>query len=396
MLSQLSILSLALALVQGLAIPKGEVADIAARDGPSPLKIDFDVSDTVGNLTAKDYWAKVSELRHQNKKRGSYPETIVDYKDISYNLNVYLGSNNQKVLVSLDTGSSDLWVTDSDDGSGSYNPLSSSSAQDTGEEFSISYEDQSGSSGEYYLDTFKFSTSSPVLKNFQFASVSQSSTGIAGILGVGDKNTESTRNQYDNLPWALNKAGLTPKASYSLYSGSELTKKGSIIFGGIDTEKYSGSLTKYSIDTANGPGLSVNVPTIDVDGHQISVNQPFVLDSGTSLGLVPKNVQSYLDKIFNPTLTTQGGITYRIVSCNQPTDKFITFNFGSNSIKLSYADAISNSDGQCLLGFTYYQDDVFILGDVFLRSAYVYYDLTDKTISLAQAKYTDSSNIISA
>lgn len=395
MLSKLSILSLALALVQGLALPVDEKVDLAARSAPSPLKLDFDVLTTVGNLTAKEYWSKVSHLTHKNSKR-AYPETITDYKDISYNLDVFLGSNQQKVLVSLDTGSSDLWVVDSNSGDGYYDPLTSSTAQDTGEEFEIGYEDQSTSQGEYYLDTLKFSTSNPVLLNFQFASVSQSSTGISGILGVGDKNTEAASTEYNNLPWALQAAGITPKASYSLFLGSEQEKKGSIIFGGIDTEKYSGELTKYSIDTANGAGLAVNVPSIDINGKTIEVNQPFVLDSGTSLGLVPKDVQNYLDSQFEHTLYTEGSITYRMVSCDQPTDKFITFNFGLNTVKLSYADAISNDDGTCMLGFTYYQDNVFILGDVFLRSAYVYYDLTDQSISLAQAQYLSSSNIISA
>lgn len=397
MLSYFSILSLALALVQGLSIVPENKAGVATTDGPAPLKFDFDILDTVGNLTAKEYWAKVNLLRRQNQKRDSYPISILNYRDLSYNLNITLGSDEQQVLVSLDTASADLWVTNTDTGDGSYDPLTSTTSQNINEEFFIKYGDGTSSQGDYYLDTSAFPSSSLVVNNFQFAYVSQGDTGVAGILGVADRNGEATSNQYDNLPWALANANITPKASYSLYVGSEKEKRGSIIFGGIDTEKYSGTLTKYPVDTRKGSFLSVNVPSVDVDGHLIEINQPFVLDSGTALGWVPKNFQDYLDSIFDTTPEVDGDITYRYVSCDQPTDKFITFNFGCNTIKLSYADAIaSNNDGTCLLGFTYNDDDLYVLGDVFLRSAYVYYDLTDKSISLAQAAYSDSSNIISA
>lgn len=395
MLSKFTIFSLALALVQGVALPLHEQLGVAARDGPAPLKLDFEVLKTVGNITAREYWREVHKSRAQKAKR-AYPETIYDYQDASYNLDVVLGSNKQKVTVSLDTGSLDLWVVDKDAGSGSYDPLTSSSAQDTGEAFSISYEDESGSLGEYYLDTLRFDTANPVLHNFQFASVLSTTTGGAGILGVGDRNTEAASTEYNNLPWALQAAGITPKASYSLFLGSEAEAKGSIIFGGIDTEKYSGELTKYPIDTSDGPGLYVNVETFEIDGKLFTLNQPFVLDSGTSLGLVPKSVQDYLDEQFSHTLYTEGSITYRIVSCDQPSDKYISINFGSNVIKFSYADAIAREGDTCMLGFTYYQDNVFILGDAFLRNAYVYYDLTDQLISLAQASYLSASNIISA
>ena len=37
--------------------------------------------------------------------------------------------------------------------------------------------------------------------------------------------------------------------------------------------------------------------------------------------------------------------------------------------------------------------DYNILGDNFLRSAYIVYDLDDNEISLAQVKYTTASNI---
>ncbi|GEQ68396.1 hypothetical protein JCM33374_g2064 [Metschnikowia sp. JCM 33374] len=245
--------------------------------------------------------------------------------------------------------------------------------------------------GEYYLDTLQFDTAEPVLSNFQFA---QASTSSPGILGVADKNQEASQSTYNNLPWALQSAGITSKASYSLFLGPD-GGSGSIIFGGIDTEKYTGTLAPYNIDSSAN-GLAVDIQTVNFGGKTISVNAAALLDSGTSLGLLTKELIQELDVLFSTTVVSQGSIQYRQTSCNQPTDQFLEFNFGSNTISLSYADAIvKQDDGTCLLGFGY-DNNIVILGDVFLRKAYVYYDLTDQTISLAQASYSSNSNIISA
>lgn len=376
MFQYLTLLSILSVLVSGLAVP-----NVEKRASPAPLKLDFTV-DRKTNLTAH-------LLRHS--KRGTYPEVITDVGDVSYNLNILLGSNDQVSNVMIDTGSSDLWVT-----SQSYNPNSSSTSEDTGNPFSIQYADGTSENGELYLDTLSFDPSdAPTVNNFQFALIQSNDNLNGGVLGIGDRNTEATSQEYDNLPWALADNGITPKASYSLFLGPD-NGQGSLIFGGIDTDKYQGQLQKYNIDTSGGPGLFVNVENISVNGKSFSSNSPYLLDSGTSLGFIQDDVQKYLDSIFKPTMVQEGDITYRQVSCNQPTDKYIEFNFGQNTISLSYADAITNDgNGQCLLGFTSY-NNYNILGDVFLRKAYVYYDLTDKTISLAQAQYSTSSNIISA
>lgn len=379
MLQFLTLLSLALSLVQGLAIP-----NVARGSEPAPLLFDFTVLQNIGNSSVKALWAQHNE---EVAKRDGYPVTIVDYKDLSYHIDVYLGSNKQKTTVSLDTGSSDLWVP-----SNNYNAGSSSTSKDTGSPFTIAYVDGTRTLGEYYLDTLQFENAAPIIPNFEFARSSVS--GGFGVLGIANKNEEANSNKYNNLPWALQAAGLTPKASYSLFLGPE-GQSGKVIFGGIDTEKYTGELAKYPINQSQGL-LSVDVQSVTFNGNNIAVNGPMVLDSGTSLGLLNLELMKELDVLFDTTIDTQGSVQYRYTSCDQPSDKFLEFNFGSNTISLSYADAIYNQgNGKCLLGFGYL-NNLQILGDVFLRKAYVYYDLSDETVSLAQASYSSSSNIISA
>lgn len=362
---------------------------------PQPLKLDFEVLNRVGDLSAHEYWSQMQKYR----KRSVYGLDIQNHNDISYLLNIYMGADRQKATVVLDTGSSHLWLMQNDTGFGSFNPSTSSSARKTALNYLSGYADGTKSLGLYYEDTFRFFKTdfrgSVTLNDFQFGVVETKATGMAGILGVADrvheKSPELTNN---NLIWALKEAGYIAKASFSLYLNSRTSKYGSVIFGGIDTEKYEDLLAVYPLDTSIG-GLAVRVESIDVDGKPFYAKSSYLLDLGTSLGFVSKEVQDHLDELFQPTLVELGGIVYREVGCNQPPNKYFTFDFGSNEVRFSYKDAVSRQGNKCYLGFTYH-NGMQILGDIFLRQAYVYFDLSGKTVSIAQAKYTKSSNVIGA
>lgn len=366
MLQFITLFSLALAVVQGLVVPDNE-----KRDGPAPLALDFSIKTSVGNFSVSEWRAQQTS---QNTTR-FYPEAInnVNY---GYFLNVYLGSEGQKNNVLLDTGSSDLWVP-----ADYYDHSSSYSSVDIGETFAINYVDGSSATGNYYLDTLTFDTGLPNITNFQFAAADSPNFGV---FGIADRYQEVAQKKYDNFPWALQKAGLIPKASYSLYLG-QAEGTGVVIFGGIDTEKFEGNLTKYPFATKR---LSLDVQSITVAGQQIPDGSAYVLDSGSALALVTPNVLNALNKVFN--------VSNGLVNCNQPSNEYISFNFGQNTVKIPYSDAVfNNGDGTCSLAFSV-QEGYTILGDIFLRNAYVYYDLTDHTISLAQVKYSLESNIIVA
>jgi hypothetical protein len=60
----------------------------------------------------------------------------------------------------------------------------------------------------------------------------------------------------------------------------------------------------------------------------------------------------------------------------------IDFKFGNTVIKVPYADFIWHNDDRCVLGV--FQDDEFpVLGDTFLRAAYVVYDWDNRNVWLA-------------
>lgn len=390
MLPILTLLTLALA-VFGVAIPDM----LVKRDSPAPLALDFSVTKFGLNSTAA-----------ATRRKRSVSAKLTGQQEVAYYVNVELGSNKQTVTLDLDTGSSDLWVfgpklsISGADGA-TYNPATSTTSKKLAETFDIEYEDKSQASGNFYTDLFGFS-STTLVNSLQFA-VATSVTGISsGIIGIGDKNTEAPvifdgGSEYVNLPYALQNAGVIPKASYSLYLGSLAGQSGTVLFGGIDTDKYTGTLT--SLPIVGSEGLNVEGVSIAVAGSLISVNAPLLLDSGTTLAYVPTAVFNALYDAFDVTTEGLGDNTEYVISCSQPTDEYVTFNFANSvSIKVSYAAAVQKfeDDSTCYFGFEDGGSSDFILGDTFLRSAYIYYDLTDKTISLAQASYSSSSNIISA
>ncbi|QEL59854.1 hypothetical protein CJJ09_001941 [Candidozyma auris] len=313
MLPFLTIFTLAMSLVSGLVLPQDDDASVAKR-GAEPLKLDFDiVKDTSKNSTLyhpQRYFENLRAARGANHAKRSTSTTITNDRDISYILDVYLGSQHDKVTVLLDTGSSDLWVygpgVSSAEG-GTFDPSQSSHDQSTGESFPSS----------------------------------------------------------------------------------------SIIFGGIDTDKYEGDLKKYQVSTDQGLGITAQSAT--VGGKSISLGQSYILDSGTSWNLWPTDLTEAVAQELGLISYQQG---LYIVNCDQPSDKSISFDLGENTISIPYSDLIVNvgENGQkvCSLGAQATDYDPYIFGDVFLRSAYVYYDLTDHTISIAQAKYSTSSHIVPA
>ena len=132
-----------------------------------------------------------------------------------------------------------------------------------------------------------------------------------------------------------------------------------------------------------------------------------VLDSGTTSSFIPSSLTPYLYSYLGAS-TESGG---QIVPCNISTaDANLVFGFGgpdgpkitvplsnfivphSENPSLRYAD----NTPACLLALYETEGDAAILGDNFLHSAYVVYDLDSKVIAIAEANLdpSDPSNIV--
>jgi len=225
-------------------------------------------------------------------------------------------------------------------------------------------------------------------------------------MGVGYRLNEAIlqfpgQSPYPNLVDQMVSQKLIQSRTYSLFLNDVSNPTGNILFGGIDSAKYIGSLTTFPINTdASGiasqfvitlTGMSVTTPNAQTSGVAASSNYPLsvLLDSGSSYMSLPSAMVKSIASIMGAQYSNQLG-GYILRNCNsQFLDGSLNFFFSGVEIKVPYNEFIVNptaTDGSdflyndgtkvCMIGaIAGSSSSVAVLGDTFLRSAYVVYDL---------------------
>lgn len=319
-------------------------------------------------------------------KRGAVPVALQN-QVYSYLATFDLGTPEQSVTAQIDTGSSDLWVfgPKSNAPGASYNPSQSSTYKFVSSGFSIEYVDGTKISGNWVTDTITLG--SAAVKNQQFAYTNSASTRQlnTGVFGIGFITDESTNKEYTNVPANLKAQGLIAQNAYSLYLDDISATTGTLVLGGIDKAKYSGSLAVLPIESDSSFQVSFSVAGEDTNG---------ILDSGTSL--------TYLDSGIVSTIANQYGATWdddqgAYFVYSQPSGEPLVYNFGGVEVEVGLDELfIDNGDGSYILTVLPNSETqgINLVGDSTLRSAYVVYNLDSKQVAIGQAKYTSASNIV--
>lgn len=336
-------------------------------------------------------------------------------------MNATIGTPPQELRLHLDTGSSDLWVNAPSsklcllrsapcEFAGTYTANSSSTYEYVGSYFNISYVDGSGANGDYVSDTVSIGTQK--LDRLQFG-VGYSSTSAQGILGIGYEVNEvqvgrAQKPAYRNLPTEMVEAGLIQSPSYSLWLNDLDANRGSILFGGVDSGKYSGQLQTLPIQTRSGvyaeflvtlTGLALGTAPIS-NATALAV----LLDSGSSLTYLPDATVQAVYAAVGAQYDADEGAAY--VPCSLANDtRSLTFSFSSPTIAVEMNELVldlvtaggqrptfQNGATACLFGIAPAGAGTNVLGDTFLRSAYVVYDLQNNQISLAQTRFNSNSS----
>jgi len=174
-------------------------------------------------------------------------------------------------------------------------------------------------------------------------------------------------------------------------------------------EEEFGYITHFNVSLT-----SLTTTSSDVSGTSenfVKGSVPVILDSGTTYTYLPRSVTAPLFARLNAVDKSQSSTSVVYVDCSlRETDPnlFIEYQFGGPSgptVKVSIADIIFDDvqrlvdsgslsppklpfpmDSICSLGvMTSSSGDVHLLGDTFLRSAYVVYDLSNDQVALAQS-----------
>ncbi|KAI8951248.1 aspartic peptidase domain-containing protein [Xylaria longipes] len=193
--------------------------------------------------------------------------------------------------------------------------------------------------------------------------------------------------------------GFTNTKLFSMDLGGQVNPgaviTGEMAFGGVDTNSYAGMLKKVPTDPSDphykitlnslahrGPGTNSSTPLVDS-----SLPLPLIVDSGTTLSLLPESIVSNLAAQF-PGARSDGAGGYRVDCAYQNQTGTVDFEFltatGTVTINVAYNDFIWNSGSDCYLG-AWFSGDIgtFILGDSFLRGAYVAFDQTNNALFMS-------------
>lgn len=292
------------------------------------------------------------------------------------------------------------------------------------DEFEISYVDGSGSRGDYISETFG-------IGNIKLSNVTMGlglDTDIAyGLVGVGyalnEASVSQTRTIYDNLPVVMRNEGHIKTNAYSLWLNDLDASKGNILFGGIDTEKYMGDLIRVNVDedarAQNFTSFQVRLTSLEAHSSSgedaltsASFPIPVVLDSGTTFSYLPQDI---VEEIWQEvgaeyTIVSDDGTGVPLLPCAfGNSGNYFSFGFGGDGgpvIKVGMDELVIPLQGKftagqyrgqdaCQFGIQNFTTVPYLLGDTFLRSAYVVYDLENNEIAMAPTDFNSTkSNIV--
>ena len=341
---------------------------------------------------------------------------LTQFQETLYFVNGSLGTPPQPILMHLDTGSSDLWVNTPSSAlcskrsqpcaaAGTYSANDSSTYSYVGSWFNISYVDGSSAAGDYVSDVIKIGDTT--LEDFQFG-IGYTSASEQGILGIGYPINEvqvgrARMEPYQNLPAKMVTAGLIQSNAYSLWLNDLDANRGSILFGGVDTAQFSGTLQTVPIQANSGvfSEFKITLTSLKLGEMMIAEDKALavLLDSGSSLSYLP---DPWVEKIYSKVgAVYDNGDGAAYVDCKLAgSSDTLDFTFSEPRISVEMnelvIDMISPGGGRptftngveaCLFGIAPAGAGAYVLGDTFLRSAYVVYDLDSDEISLAQTNF---------
>ncbi|KAF7730837.1 Type I transmembrane sorting receptor [Apophysomyces ossiformis] len=337
----------------------------------------------VRNKYSKNILSSVSDV-----STGTIPMT--DYQnDVEYYGTVKVGTPPVSLKLDFDTGSSDLWFASTlcSDCSGQtlFNPDKSSTYQKDGTPWQIGYGDGSSASGIVGYDTVNLGGLDIKHQAIELAKEesSQFQGGpIDGLLGLAFDTLTSVagiKTPVDNLI----SQGLISKPIFGVFLGKESTGGGGeYVFGGYDESHIGGPLTTVPIDNSDG-FWGITIDSTTVGGKRISGSFSGILDTGTTLLILPTDVLHEVAAAYNAKDVGQGTYT---ISCDVSKLEPLKFSLAGTEFEVPSESLIFEKQGNtCYASFSDGGDSA-IFGDVFIKNNYVIFNQEVPHVQIAPVK----------
>ncbi|KAL2867902.1 pepsin-like aspartic protease [Aspergillus lucknowensis] len=324
------------------------------------------------------------------------PNTIPlhqDGLDYSYFSTVNIGTPGQPVWMMLDTGGANTWVFGSDCTSepcqmhNTFGEDDSSSVEMTTDAFEVGY----GSGNVSGVLVNDHITIAGIDVEMTFGLANQATDDfrnypIDGILGLGrSKDTSMGRQPFMDL--VAEQGDLESNiVSFHLSRNSDGARDGTATFGGVDNTKFTGDIA-YTDVVDSSIHWTIPLDDASVDDKPCEfADKLAVIDTGTSYTLLPPADAGALHALIpgSKQLTDEN----YVVPCDSTAD--VQFTISGVSYSMSPKDYIGaqleSGDGciSTIIAQAVFGDDVWILGDAFLKNVYAVFDFDNDRIGFAQ------------
>jgi len=357
----------------------GEVYRIPLQRKPSLL------SETIKDSQSRRQLKSVTNSKSINSVDGVPGYSVIvlkDYENNAYYGTVKLGTPPQTFRVIFDTGSSNVWIPNiglQETRPGKfdknlYDSSKSSTYNENGQYFEIKYGSGPVSG---YLSEDSLTIGDFTLESFIFAEVN---------------NTHGLRGTYGETPYdgicgmafsALSHNGLkTPMEAlvhsnpqrlsrpvFSFTLGDETS--GDLVIGGSDFEP------SFHVDLVMESFWGVELQSMTMNGKIVSTAPYAMVDSGTSWLAGPVDEVTQIAQDLGVKGTHKGGILIYVVSCEKLHSAVFTFDLGGYKFGIPGADVglvVDEPDNCALMFQTSIQQEMWILGDAFMRRYRVEFD----------------------
>lgn len=426
------------------AFAAGLVSVVAASESSNGDYVSFNFGKSLGSsFHGARGGSRPGKLHRRDSGSSDSALSVLKNEEVFYSVKLNIGTPPQDITVLFDTGSSDLWVSSNSnpfceadgvnrradlkssstysvapsttiDGFevaptvdcaefGTFNPNKSSTFRPQGNDtFMIMYGDGTFANGLWAKDTL--SLDGHDISNLQFAVANMSDSDV-GVLGVGLTGLESSADpfddepsQYPNFPVVLKQNNVISKMAYSLYINSLDAEAGSVLFGAVDHSKYTGGL--YTIPLVNALAqyfvdeileFDVTVQGLGIESKKncfqktlTTAQFPALMDSGTTLIYIDPDLADAIADSLGATMSDD----YELYTFECPAkddDTQLVFDFGGFQITNPLSNYVLETDDEKVCGLGVVPSYSNILGDEFLASAYVVFDLENLELSIGQA-----------
>ncbi|XP_010738909.2 pepsin A [Larimichthys crocea] len=317
-------------------------------------------------------------------------ESMTNDADLSYYGVISIGTPPQSFTVIFDTGSSNLWIpsvycnSQACQNHRKFNPQQSSTFKWGSESLSIQY--GTGSMTGYLAsDTVEvggISVANQVFGISQSEAPFMAHMAADGILGLAFQSIASDNvvPVFDNMI----KQQLVQQPLFSVYLSSKSQQGSEVLFGGTDSNYYTGQIEWIPLTSATYWQIKMDSVTINGQTVACSGGCQAIIDTGTSLIVGPTGDINNMNSWVGASTNQYGEATVNCQNIQSMPD--VTFTLNGQAFTVPASAYVSQSYYGCSTGFGQGgSQQLWILGDVFIREYYAVFDVQSQYIGLAKS-----------